>query len=431
MMYFMCLKIITRNGLYYTGRRTMKKEVSQQLKELIFLNCELAKVNDLDVLMGKILKSSRDFFHCDAGSIYIKRENTLVFSYTQNDTIEKKLPPGAKLIYTTFTVPIDNNSIAGYVALAGKTLNIPEAYNLPEHLPFKFDKSIDERSDYHTRSILTVPLKTSTDEIVGILQLINAFGTDGSVIPFSSEMEPYINYFANCAANALERTLLTRTILLRLIKMTELRDPHETGDHVKRVAGFSMEIYEKWAEKKNISQKEILHERDILHMAAMLHDVGKAAISDFILKKPGKLSPEEYEIIKQHTIAGSQLFCNPTSEYEKAAQLVALNHHEHYDGKGYPGFIDPGTGEPMEGHTDDNGKPLPKHGDEIPLIGRIVALADVFDALSSRRVYKEAWGEDEVLHEIRKERGKHFDPEIVDAFMESLPAIRNIAIRFS
>ncbi|MCE5252062.1 HD domain-containing protein [bacterium] len=409
----------------------MNVDAQQHLKELIFLSCELAEVNDFDVLMEKILKSAREFVNCDAGSIYIKRENNLVFSYTQNDTLRKNLAPGQKLIYTTHTIPIDNNSIAGYVAVTGKNLNIQDAYSLPPNLPFHFDKSYDELSHYNTRSILTVPLKTSSGDIVGILQLINALNPRGKAVPFREEFEPYVDYFANCAANALERALLTRTILLRLIKMTELRDPNETGDHVRRVAGFSLEIYEKWAKNHGISHKEILHSADILHMAAMLHDVGKAAISDLILKKPGKLSPDEYETMKRHTIFGAQLFSSPTSEYEKAAQIVALNHHEWFDGTGYPGHVDLMTGLPLEGHTDSSGKPLPKMGGEIPIFGRVVALADVYDALSFQRIYKDAWDQDRVMATIQSERGTHFDPEVVDALLESLPVIRNIAERYS
>jgi len=409
----------------------MNIDDQQHLKELIFLSCELAEVNDFDVLMDKILKSAREFVHSDAGSIYIKKDRDLVFSYTQNDTLQKNLESGRKLVYTTHTIPINNNSLAGYAAVTGKTLNIQDAYALSANLPFHFDKSYDVLSQYHTHSILTVPLKTSSGDIVGILQLINALDTDGKMVPFREEVEPYVDYFANCAANALERAILTRTILLRLIKMTELRDPNETGDHVRRVAGISLEIYEKWAKKRGIPQRDILHNTDILHMGAMLHDVGKTAISDIILKKPEKLSPAEFENLKKHTIYGAQLFSNPTSEYEKAAQIVALNHHEWYDGTGYPGHVDPLTGKPLEGYMDKRGKPLPKKGEEIPIFGRVVALADVYDALFFPRAYKSAWDHDKVLATICKEKNTHFDPDIVEAFFESLPSIRNIAERFS
>ncbi|MBN1293644.1 MAG: HD domain-containing protein [Candidatus Latescibacteria bacterium] len=409
----------------------MDFDAKQQLKDLIFLSCELAEVKDLDVLMEKILQSAREYVHCDAGSIYIKKESQLVFSYTQNNTLQKLIKPDDKLIYNTFTVPINNNSIAGYVTITGETLNIPDVQTLPENVPFSFDPSYDEKSCYITKSVLTVPLKSRSGDVVGILQLINALNDENIIIPFDSEALPYVEYFANCAANALERAMLTRTILLRLIRMTELRDPTETGNHVRRVAGFSLEIYEKWAKKKGISQNEILRTSDVLHMAAMLHDVGKAAISDFILKKPGKLTKEEYETMKKHTLYGAQLLSDPTTDYEKAAQIVAMNHHEHYDGKGYPGHIDPVTFEPLEGFTGKNGLPRPKRGEEIPLMGRIVALADVYDALSFKRVYKEAWEQERVLAEIWEERGKQFDPEIVDAFFDSLIVIRNIADRYS
>ena len=402
----------------------------QHLNDLIFLSTELASVKDFDVLMEKILKSARDFVHCDAGSIYIKEDDQLVFKYAQNDTLQK-LEPDRKLIYKNFTIPVDNNSIAGYVAISGETVNTPDAYELPEPLPFSFDERYDLRTGYCSHSLLTVPLKTSFGDIIGILQLINAHDADGNAISFDSKVETYINFFSNCAANALERALLTRTILLRMIKMTELRDPNETGNHVRRVGGYSVEIYETWAKKKGISKQEILHTRDVLHMAAMLHDVGKAAISDVILKKPGKLTDKEYKTMKQHTILGSQLLINPASEYEKAAQIVALNHHERYDGKGYPGHVNPVTGEPIKGNTDKNGKPLPKKGEEIPLMGRIVAIADVYDALSFQRVYKDAWNQEDVLALLWEERGQQFEPEIVDAFFESLLVIRNIADQYA
>ncbi len=409
----------------------MIREDPRRLKELIELSAHIAEVKDLDEVMERILGTARDFTDCDAGSIYIKQGDHLLFSYAQNDTLSSRLKSGEKLIYTTFKVPVDNNSIAGYVASSGKTLNLTDVYHLPPELPFSFDKSYDESANYRTKSMLTVPLMTINKRVVGVLQLINRLDTGCQVTAFETELEPYVNFFATNAAGALAQAQLTRTILLRMIKMAELRDPKETGNHVNRVAGYSVEIFETWAKKKGMAQKDIDSSRDVLRMAAMLHDVGKVAISDLILKKPGRLDDEEFAMMKTHTVLGARLFRDSQSGFEEAASEVALNHHEKWDGSGYPGHVDVLTGEALPGKSGDDGSPLPKKGEEISLYGRIVALADVYDALSSSRSYKKAWSEEKVLGIIEEGRGAHFDPAIVDAFMECLPTLRSIMKRYS
>jgi len=163
----------------------------------------------------------------------------------------------------------------------------------------------------------------------------------------------------------------------------------------------------------------------------MLHDVGKVAISDLILKKPGGFDVDEFEIMKQHTILGARLFGDIQSEFDEVACQVALNHHEHWDGeRGYPGHVDILTGAPLEGYSLPDGSPRPKKGEEIPLFGRIVALADVFDALSSKRVYKDAWEEDKALSIIKEEAGAQFDPELVDVFFSILEIIHSLQKRY-
>jgi len=127
--------------------------------------------------------------------------------------------------------------------------------------------------------------------------------------------------------------------------------------------------------------------------------------------------------MKSHTFLGARLFRDRQSEFDEVAAVVALTHHENWDGTGYPGHVDGNTCMPGAG-----GKPL--IGEEIPIYGRIVALADVYDALSSRRVYKEAWEEDSVLEEIKKLSGRKFDPELVDVFFENLDFIRSIRQRY-
>jgi HD-GYP domain-containing protein (c-di-GMP phosphodiesterase class II) len=402
----------------------------QKLDSLTRLGIELSQINDLDILMERVLTRARQFVNADAGSIYIRTDNWLHFTYTQNDTLQKKLAPGEKLIYSTFNIPIDEKSIAGYVAAAGQPLNIDEAYRLKPTLPYSFSKKFDETVGYKTQSILTLPLKNSGGKILGILQIINAQNASGRIAPFSEQDERMMFHFAAIAAVALERAQMTRALILRMISMAEMRDPTETGSHVNRVAGFSVEIYEQWALRRQLDEKEIDKTRDILRMAAMLHDVGKVATSDLILRKPARLSSDEYETMKLHTIQGARLFQNRQSDFDEAAGVVALSHHERWDGSGYPGYIDFKTGKPIKGYTLPNGHPRGKKGDEIPLFGRIVALADVFDALSSKRTYKEPWDEQTILSRIEESSGTHFDPELVEIFLNRFDIMRAIRKRY-
>jgi HD-GYP domain-containing protein (c-di-GMP phosphodiesterase class II) len=260
--------------------------------------------------------------------------------------------------------------------------------------------------------------------------LINAQDERKNIVPFTDEDELLIKPFAVYAAVAIERAQLTRTTIMRMISMAELRDPKETGAHVNRVASYATEIYENWAHKKGIAQEDIDKQRDAFRLAAMLHDVGKVAISDAILKKPGRFTEEEHDIIKRHTIEGARLFKGARSDFDEIAAEVALSHHERWDGKGYPGWIDIETGEPLKGYSDKNGKALKKKGDDISIYGRIVALADVYDALCSKRSYKEAWDEERVLNLLRDEKGKHFDPEVVNSFFDVIEIIRSISQRY-
>ena len=414
-------KISRPNSL---GKQMLNEK--EKLQEIIRLSSEVTEINDLDLLLEKILAKARTFANADAGSIYIKEGDQLKFSYSQNETLSKKLPSGKKLIYTSFVLPLNNQSIAGYVANTGKILNLSDVYENPSNIPYGFSKNFDLVSHYRSKSMLTVPLKTTRGDIVGVLQMINAQDDEGNIISFSKDDEPLMAHFANTAAIAIERAQMTRAIILRMISMAELRDPRETGSHVNRVASYSVEIFETWAKQQNLSRELIDEKRDVLRLAAMLHDVGKVAISDLILKKPARLNQNEYEVMKRHTFLGARLFANPKSEFDGAALDVALNHHEHWDGTGYPGFLDLFTGQPLAGFDDGNGRPRPKRGEEIPIFGRVVGLADVYDALSSSRSYKESWEEAKVLGIIQQESGKHFDPAMVEAFFSCLEVIHVI-----
>ena len=258
-----------------------------------------------------------------------------------------------------------------------------------------------------------------------MLQLINAKNDSGQIISFSGNDEPFIMHFANTAAIALERAQMTREIILRMLRMAEMRDPKETGAHVNRVGAYATVIYEAWAEKQHVPADKIDKTKDVLRLASMLHDVGKVAISDTILKKPAKLEADEFENMKQHTLLGACLFADAKSEFDAAAYHIALEHHERWDGKGYPGVVSGISPENAPAPPDSRSR-TPKQGSEIHPFGRIVAVADVYDALSSRRCYKDAWDENTVLETIQKEAGHQFDPEVVEAFFQVLDILKNI-----
>jgi response regulator RpfG family c-di-GMP phosphodiesterase len=402
----------------------------EKLDILTHLGIELNRVHDLDILMERVLTEARQFVNADAGSIYIRDKDQLDCTYSQNETLQKRLPPGEKLIYSTFKIPIDEKSLAGYTAATGKALTINDVYKLEPTSPFHFGKKFDDASGYKSQSILTIPLKNTNDEVLGILQIINAKNEANQIRSFSDSDVKMMHHFASIAAVALERAQMTRSMILRMIRMAEMRDPMETGPHVNRVAAFSIEIYEGWAKRRNFSNNKIDKTRDMLRMAAMLHDVGKVSTSDLILKKPARLDTIEYEIMKQQTLQGARLFLNRQSDYDEAAGIVALTHHEHWDGKGYPGHIDIKTGEPLSGYKLPDGRAKGKKGEEIHLFGRIVALADVFDALSSKRSYKEPWNQTEIYKRIQSEAGGHFDPELVKIFFSRIEMIRSIQNRY-
>jgi len=398
----------------------------QRLEKLIELGNLMTRIRDTDILMETILTEARKLSNCDAGSIYRVEEDELVFSYTQNDTQQRALPPGKKLLYSTFRMKISSQSIAGYVALTGTPLNIPDVYQLDDSVPYSFNPSYDQKTNYRTGSVLTLPLRTAAGRNIGVLQLINALDPAGKVVPFAEEEIPFIRHFANTAAVALERADMTRTIILRMISMAELRDPKETGAHVNRVGAYSAELYEAWALAHNLPETQIKHDKDLLRIAAMLHDVGKVGISDAILKKPGKLTDEEYETMKEHPVIGAKLFGNADSELDAISLDIALCHHERWDGRGYPGFVDVLTGSPLPDKLAPNGKARGRSELEIPLWARIVAIADVYDALSSRRSYKEPWNQDMVFEELRRSAGTQFDPELVDIFSSQRELMESI-----
>ncbi len=404
----------------------------QKLQEIIRLNLEIAGIQDLDTLLEKIIETARMFVNADAGCIYIYDGEALQCRYMQNDTLGKQFILGKDLTPFSHSVSIDHSSLIGYVAGTGETLTIPDVAQWPDDASCAFDLWYDSTFNYRTQSLLIVPLRYYQDDTVGILYLMNAKDENGNIMPFSENDIPVVQIFANHVAIPIERSQTAKVRIQGLIRLlVELDDPEETEGHLQRVGAYSAETFRLWAYHKGLSQTRIEIDAETLRTAAMLHDLGKLAIPHHIRQKPEKLSVEEFAVMKQHALKGAQMLLKSSqSEYEDMAVQIAMNHHECWDGRGYPGHINPLTEQVIPGYTDKHGAVRPKHGEEIPIFGRVVAVADVYDALSCDRVHRKAVPEEEALHILRQESGTRFDPDVVDAFFSGLDAMREIARQF-
>ena len=183
----------------------------------------------------------------------------------------------------------------------------------------------------------------------------------------------------------------------RLGRAAEYKDT-DTGEHIARMSQYSKLL----ALEFGMGEQQA----ELLRQAAPMHDVGKIGIPDAILLKPGRLTPDEFDHMKQHAAIGAQILANSSSPLLQLAHKLAIEHHEKWDGSGYPNGL---------------------KGEQISVEGRIVAIADVFDALTSKRPYKEAWGVEEALENMQAQAGKHFDPHLINLFVNKLDAI--IAIK--
>ncbi len=179
----------------------------------------------------------------------------------------------------------------------------------------------------------------------------------------------------------------------RLVVAAEYKD-EDTANHIMRMSSYCQIL----AKSLHIPPTDI----ELVHLASPLHDVGKIGTPDNILFKPGKHTTEEFEIMKQHTVFGGRILNNSTSKLLQAGEVIALSHHEKWDGSGYPKGL---------------------AGEDIHLWGRICAVADVFDALSSKRPYKEAFSKEKTLEIMKESRGKHFEPKLMDLFLENIDKV--------
>jgi response regulator RpfG family c-di-GMP phosphodiesterase len=307
----------------------------------------------------------------------------------------------------------DQNNISGFIATkSNNEFTLSDATG--EYLPGISKNIFDILPTYELELVYLVlkDKKKAYFSNIFINYIISQYGTETLIfIKYSKEINDLdrnlINIFSTNISMALDNIQLNveiektqKEIIFTLGEVSEARSK-ETGNHVKRVSEYTKILALKYGFPEETAEK--------IRMATPLHDLGKLAIPDIILNKPGKLTPEEFEIMKTHSKIGYDMLKNSGRDIIQIASIIALQHHEKFDGTGYP----------------ENLK-----GNQIHIYGRIVAIADVFDALGTVRVYKNAWPLSEILDLFKQERGKHFDPELVDLFFQSIDEFINIKNTF-
>ncbi|MCE9618354.1 MAG: HD domain-containing protein [Planctomycetes bacterium] len=424
------LDTLRQQEAVYKKADALQNEASDREEHDILIQIlkeQLSKVTDVDLLLHSLLNSSLEFSKCEAGSIWVADQNQLVLWYTRNLVLEGR-KPGSRLGIVNARIPISSKSIAGHSVLEKKQVVIDDVYNLPPGSPFQFDQSFDQKTGFRTRCMISIPLIGAQGAALGVMQLINPAGHKTVTgTPLAARTES----FALLAGLVLERARNAKEFLMRMVRTVEIRDPHETGVHVQSVSDVACHLYKLLADKRHMPPNQRDQNISILRVAALLHDIGKVGIPDSILKKPGKLDEEEFNLMKWHTVIGAKLFDGAESELEKAAADVARYHHERWDGTGYPGPIQmDSVGGILEQLKGVKHQARGLKGEETPLFARLVAIADVYDALASHRAYKEPWTDDKILEAIREGAGKHFDPEIAEVFLENFADLKSIRERF-
>jgi HD-GYP domain-containing protein (c-di-GMP phosphodiesterase class II) len=367
-----------------------QQDIAQRLVEI---GIALSEERQLPKLLAKVVDHSLNFTNADAASLYVRDRDELEFRFTRNLTLENRSTDSQ---FTTFRLPIDSRSVAGYVALNKHTVLIPDVYNRHDNLPFNFDDSFDKRVGYHSQSMLVVPIIDNLGQVLGVLQLINHMH-NGEAEAFPEELRRPVEALAGQVAIALRNVALVdqlalsqRETVYRLCRAAETRD-NETGNHIKRISYFAHKLAELRGEDASF--------RELVFDASPMHDLGKIGIPDAVLLKPGRLTDNERVIMNTHAQLGYEMLAGSDSALLEMGATIAQTHHERWDGTGYPQQL---------------------QGKHIPLEGRITALVDVFDALSSPRVYKPAWPLDKVIDYCLEQRDQHFDGELVDTLIENM-----------
>lgn len=351
----------------------MKKDPEELLTFIFDYVKKIASIHDPDKLLEALSKMGRDIVDADRCSIWMLDQKT--------ETIWTKVAHGVAPIKIQ-----TGTGLVGYAVEKNESLIINNVQS-----DIRFNAEIDKKTGYVTKTMIIIPMENEKNEVIGAIQVINK--NDDAL--FDESDLNHLKLASSYAAESIETILLLETIyrtqkeLISIMGITGENRSRETGFHVKRVAEYSWLL----AHLYGLSKEEC----DTLRDVSPMHDIGKIGIPDAILNKPGRLDEAEMEIMKTHALLGYNILKSSELELLQAASVVAYEHHEKYNGKGYPRGL---------------------QGEDIHIYGRITALADVFDALGSERVYKKAWKDEKMFSLFTAERGEHFDPHLIDLFIE-------------
>lgn len=387
--------IMEEHERYDSGTRLKSDLEPQEMLRVIFdYAAKIANERNLDSMLMLMADMGREMIVSDRCTVWLLDKN--------KDELWSKVAHGVDEIRVPRTA-----GLVGYSVTYGKAVFIDDAYTNEEYKQFLANGALrtDKQTGYRTKALMVIPFRNNDGEIMGAYQAINKLTPSEQ---FSGKDMEYLTLAASYAGKSLESALLAheieetqKEIIFTMGEIGESRSK-ETGNHVKRVAEYSYIL------ALGLGMSTI--EAELLKMASPMHDIGKVAIPDELLKKPGKLTDEEFKIMQSHTNIGYNLLRNSKRPILQTAAIVAYEHHEKWNGNGYPQGL---------------------KGEDIHIYGRITAVADVFDALGSERVYKKAWDLERILNLFKEERGKHFDPRLVDVLFEQLPSILHIRALYS
>jgi len=364
------------------------QEKVQQLEQFNEFSALLNSSLDPEVVREKALEATCKLIRCETASLF------LVDSAKAELYWETALGEVGKELKKSIRLPIDNQSIAGYVAMSGESLVINDVPNDPRHF-----KKAASKGGFRSLSMICVPLR-ARDQVIGVLQALNKLPS----IPAKASRHEWPDFFeedrkiletlSHQVAIAVENSRLYTGLKKGFFETVEAlaeaieKKDHYTGGHTKRVVHYSMCI----AKYLDLTQEQL----ERIRLGAILHDVGKIGIEDHILKKNAPLEKDEWVVMQTHPELGYDIM----SRVEGLKDVMGgmRYHHERWDGKGYP---------------------LGLKGEEIPLLARIIAVADTFDAMVSTRPYRKGLEPVIAYDEIVKNKGTQFDPRVVEAFVQA------------